>query len=257
MSEHPEDVTVVGMMSTYVEGRLFVPAVDSLLAVGLDHLYVFEGPAGDPLPNEAELPPTRLEHVEGRAGVTVHRNRWRTDGRKRNDMLQRAKQEWPGPVWAVVLDADEILVNGAFLRDRLEWIMASDAHRGASIATPQNPPMARWPLRLIEHDGSMSLITARVFRIDYLRSIDHSSSVVTNVAGVRDGWGNIGEMSAVWIERWLQAVDRGHMVAWPPLPTEPHIAHRSNLRTPGRRGLRMSDQETLEFRKAMEEEGQA
>lgn len=250
-----EDVTVVGFMSTYCEGRLFVPAVDSLLAVGLDHLYVYEGPAGEPLPNEAELPPTRLEHLDGRAGVTVHRNRWRTDGRKRNDMLQRAKQEWPGPAWAVTLDADEILVGGQFLRDRLEWIEASDRHRGASIATPDNPPMARWPLRLIEHDGSMSLITARVYRMDFLRSIDHSTSVVTNVAGVRDGWGNVGEVSRVWTERWLAAVDAGHMVAWPPFSAEPHIVHRSNLRTPARQGLRMSDQETREFKRAMEEEG--
>lgn len=246
------DTVVVGMMSTYREGRLFVGAVDSLLAVGLDHLYVFEGPAGDPHPREDELPATRLDRLDGIENVTVRVNRWRTDGRKRNDMLQTAKADYPGPAWAVVLDADEVLVNGAYLRDRLDWIMANDAHNGASIATPNNPPMARWPLRLVEHDGTMSLITARVFRIDYLRSIDHSTSVVTNVAGVRDGWGNYGEVSRVWVERWLAAIDQGHMIAWPPMPCEPHIAHRSNLRPPLRATLRMSDQEAAEFRRAQE-----
>jgi hypothetical protein len=166
-------------------------------------------------------------------------------------MLQRAKADYPDqPFWCVVVDADELLVNGEYLRDRLQWILDEDDHRGASLASPDNPPMARWPLHLVEHDGSMSLITARVFRGDLLRSIDHSSSVVTNVSGVRDGWGNYAAVSALWVERWLQAVDEGKMIAWPPLPGETYLVHRSNLRHPLRRGLRMSEQEATEFAQA-------
>ena len=253
------------MVSTYREGNLARAAIRSVLEVELDALYVFEGPAGDPLENEDELPATWLpaatDTPDGFVApwpdtrVIVHRGRWRTDARKRNEMLQRAKADYPdGPLWAVVVDADEVLVNSAYLRDRLEWILANDQHRGASIATPDNPPMARWPLRLIEHEGSISLITARVFRADLLRSIDHSSSVVTNVAGVRDGWGNHAEVSKVWIELWLAAIDKGAMIAWPPLPCEPCLVHRSNLRHPGRARLRMSDQETVEFARAQAEE---
>jgi hypothetical protein len=96
----------------------------------------------------------------------------------------------------------------------------------------------------------MSLITARVYRVDLLRSIDHSSSVVTNVAGVQDGWGNYAASSAEFTRRWFEAVDRGAMIAWPPLPTEPHLVHRSNLRHPDRAALRMSEQEAVEFAKA-------
>lgn len=238
------------MVSSYREGRLVRTAIGSLLEVGLDHLYIYEGPAGDPL--EADVPDSDLHGVDGLDFVTVHEGRWRTDGRKRNEMLQAAKADHDGldPLWAVVVDADEVLVNGKYLRDRLEWIGWEDEARGASIALPNNPPMARWPLRLIESEGSMSLITARVFRADLLRSIDHSSSVVTNVAGVRDGWGNFAEVSKIWIERWLEAIDRGAMIAWPPFTTEPHIVHRSNLRHPARRGLRMSVQEQVEFAKA-------
>ena len=40
------------------------------------------------------------------------------------------------------------------------------------------------------------------------------------------------------------------MIAWPPLPCEPHIVHRSNLRHPARKALRMSEQEAVEFAKA-------
>jgi hypothetical protein len=247
-------VIVVGFVSCYREGRLVRAAIDSLLEVEPDRLYVFEGPAGEPLPNEQELPPSELDrYLDHPADVVVHHGRWRTDGRKRNAMLQRAKQDYPhAGVWAVTVDADEVLVNGRYLRDRLEWVMASDELRGASLATPDNPPMARWPLHLVEHEGSMSLITARVYRVDLLRSIDHSSSVVTNVGGVRDGWGNYAASSRLFTERWFEAVDRGAMIAWPPLPCEPHLVHRSNLRHPGRARLRMSVQEQAEFAKAQE-----
>jgi hypothetical protein len=253
-------VIVVGFVSCYAEGRLVRAAIDSVLDVELDRLYVFDGPAGDPLDEELELELELEPHLEAclerwqaRTELVVHRGRWRTDGRKRDAMLQRCKQDFPGgPVWAVTVDADEVLVNGRYLRDRLEWLVANDRRRGASTSTPDNPPMARWPLHLVEHEGSMSLITARVYRVDLLRSIDHSSSVVTNVAGVQDGWGNYAASSAEFTRRWFEAVDRGAMIAWPPLPCEPHLVHRSNLRHPARAALRMSKQEQREFERAQE-----
>jgi hypothetical protein len=239
---------VVGMISAYKEGRLVQQAIRSLLEIEPDRLYVFEGPAGEPL--GAHVPESVYPAGRAVEPVVFHRGRWRSDGRKRNEMLQRAKVDFPGPFWCVVVDADEVLVNGRYLRDRLDWIEAEDAFRRADSNDPDNPPMARWPLHLVEHDGSMSMITARVFRGDLLRSIDISSSVVTNVHGVQDGWGNFEAASALWVERWLQAIDAGKMIAWPPQPCEPHIVHRSNLRHPLRRGLRMSAQETASFREA-------
>lgn len=255
-------LNVVGMLSSYREGGLAGAAIDSLRAVGLDRLYIYEGPAGPPLPNEDELPETWLPegHMEGWLGypAVIHHGRWRTDARKRNEILQRAKADFPeGPLWAVVVDADEVLVNGQYLRDRLQALVWDDEAKGARPGDTSNPPWARWPLHLVEHDGSMSLITARVFRADLLRSIDHSSSVVTNEHGVREGWGNYAARSALWIEGWLRAIDEGKMIAWPPLPTEPYLVHRSNLRHPSRRGLRMSEQEAVEFAKAEQAEKQA
>lgn len=255
---------VVGMCSTYKEGRLFRGALAGLLEVELDHLYVFEGPAGEPL-TDPGIPATQMPPLDSAPfPVTLHEGRWRTDGRKRNEMLQRAKADHqsivragdgdPGPLWAVVLDADEVLVNGRYLRDRLEWIGWNDAAKGASITLPENPPMVRWPLHLVEHSGAIAVITARVFRADLVKSIDHSSSVVTNAGGIREGWGNFDAVSKLWLERWLQATDEGKLIAWPPLPCEPHIVHRSNLRHPARAGLRMSDQEAVEFARAQAEQ---
>lgn len=256
---------VVGMISTYKEGRLVRGAISSLLAVGLDALYVYEGPAGDPDDDlGGDVPDTDLSQlgVIDTIGPKVHlrENRWRTDARKRNEMLQAAKRDFPGETWAVVLDADEVLVNGEYLRDRIEHVTNEDAHLLSEYMAGRRPdldacpPTARVPLHLVEHDGGMHLITARVFRCDLLRSIDHSSSVVTNERGVREGWGNYAARSAVWIEGWLRAIDEGKMIAWPPLPCEPHIVHRSNLRHPLRRRLRMSAQEADEFAKAQREE---
>lgn len=249
------------MVSAYKEGRLVAGAIESLLEVGLDALLVYEGPAGEPLgddvPDSIIYSREYFAAVEPRtSGMRVDRfivehGRWRTDGRKRNAILQRAKTLFPGqPFWCVVVDADEVLVNGRYLRDRLELIEAENEWRGASVADLHNPPVVRLPLHIVEHSGAIAVITARVFRGDLLRSIDISSSVVTNEAGVREGWGNFEARSAVWIENWLGAIDRGKMIAWPPLPCEPHLVHRSNLRHPLRRGVRMSEQETTEFAKA-------
>lgn len=252
------------MVSSYKEGTLIRAAIESILRVELDGLYIFEGPAGPPLNDDVpdtdfhdgEIHKRLVPHTQRTRESRYHfrRNRWRTDGRKRDEMLQAVKRDWPGPTWGVVIDADEVLVNGEFLRDRLQSLVWDDEAKGADRNDPENPPWARCPLHLIEHDGSMSIITARVFRCDLLSSIDISSSVVTNAHGIREGWGNYAARSALWMERWLAAVEQGKMIAWPPLPCEPHIVHRSNLRHPARRALRMSAQETIEFAKAKERE---
>lgn len=241
---------VVGMVSSYKEGPLVQAAIRSLLAVRLDRLYVYEGPAGDPLGDDVpdSVFPPGWPANPWACPVSSRVNRWRTDARKRDEMLQQAKKDAEGePFWCVVVDADEVLVGGEFLRDRLQALAWDDERKGADPSDADNPPWARWPLHLIEADGGMHLITARVFRGDLLRSIDISSSVVTNESGVQEGWGNYAARSAVWIEGWLAAIDKGQMIAWPPLPCEPHIVHRSNLRHPLRAALRMSQQETEEF----------
>lgn len=250
------------MVSAYKEGRLVRGAIESLLRVGLETLYVFEGPAGEPLGDDvpdSDYPylPTHadvLEADEPGAWAVLHHGRWRSDARKRNEMLQRAKSDHPGEeLWGVIIDGDEVLWNAEYLYDRIQAAAWDDEQRGASIHDVDNPPTARLPLRLVERDGTLSLITARVVRLDLLRSIDISSSVVTNVHGIQDGWGNYPELSPLYIEALGVAIDRGQLAAWPPFPCEPCIVHRAHLRHPLRRGLRMSDQETRELARAKAE----
>lgn len=256
-------MNVVGMVSAYKEGRLVRGAVESLLRVGLDALYIFEGPAGEPLGDDVPDSdyPFDTRHGSGDSKmyhgtrVTMHSNRWRTDARKRDAMLQRAKEEHPGETWAVIVDGDEVLWNAEYLRDRIDAVSSENAFYGRSIAAVDNPPIARIPLRLMERDGGLHAITARVFRIDLVRSIDISSSVVTNASGIQEGWGNYPELSHVYLEGMLRAIDNGALVAWPPFPCEPVIVHRSHLRHPLRRGLRMSEQETRELQAAKEAAG--
>src|SRR5579875_3415187 len=128
---------VVGLVSSYREGRLVQGAIRSLERVDLDDLLVYEGPAGE-IPDgieqapASELPPsgrraledlepgTRIRRVRG---GRVHRGQWRSDARKRNAMLAEAKRRnGNGPLWGVWLDGDELLAHGEYLRDRLQAI---------------------------------------------------------------------------------------------------------------------------------------
>ena len=230
---------LVGLMSSYKEGRLTLEAVRSLERVGCDNILIYEGAAGEPLTDD-EIPESIFP-----SGAKVHEGRWRTDARKRDAMLQEAKRRCSsGPVWGVWLDGDEILVNGEYLRDMLQSVTWNDEYDGT------NEPTIHWPMRVIEADGSMSVTVNRLVRVDQIRSVDIANSVVTNLRGIEEAWGNSPEDARIWLELWMRAVDRGLMVAWPPLPCEPVIYHRSNLRHPLRRGLRLHKQEADELRKA-------
>ncbi len=241
---------VVGLVSSYKEGALVRSAIRSLGLISLDRIYVYEGPAGPVLGND--IPESDLLYIAREDEIVIHRGRWRSDARKRNDMLQRAKADFPeSPLWGVVVDGDEVLVNGEYLRDRLQALLWDDEAKGAEAGNKDRPqPWMSWPLQLVESEGSMSIVTARVLRLDLIRSIDVSTSVMTNVHGVQVGLGNHPLPAGVWQEAFLRAIDEGKMIAWPPLPCEPYLVHRSNLRHPARRGLRMSEQEAAELKKA-------
>ncbi len=233
---------LVGLVSTYLEGTLSRAAVESIRRCDLDDLLVWEGAAGEPI--EADVPESEFPE-----GTKVQTGRWRTDGRKRDAMLQEAKQRNPErETWALVVDGDEVLGNGEYVRDLVQMLLWSDELHRAEDAEAE--PWARWPLRIVEADGAIASVGGRLFRLDLVTRVVHSTSVVENVHGVTDGWGNVTEDSQLWIKHFLGAIDHGRMTAWPPLPCEPYLVHRSHLRHPLRRGKRMHAQENAEFRKA-------
>lgn len=252
---------LVGLVSSFREGALVRGAIQTLAEASVDDLIVFEGPAGDvPLGVEeapaSELPPNTTE-----PGLLVRHGRWRSDGKKRNEILKAVKERHlvEGPLWGIWLDGDELLLNGRWLKDRLQSVLWSDeAERSVWEADVQGAewmPTSHWPLRTVEADGSVAITTGRLVRLDLIRSYEISVSAITNVYGIEEGFGNILEDARWWLETWMQATEAGRMIAWPPLPGEPHIVHRANQRHPARRGLRMHHQEAEELRKAGKYDG--
>jgi hypothetical protein len=103
------------------------------------------------------------------------------------------------------------------------------------------------PLWVKEADGSLGVTSGRLVRLDLIRSYQVSVSVVEDVGGEEQGLGNVTTDARLWLELWMQATESGRLVAWPPGPGDSCIVHRSNLRHPARRGLRMHHQEAAEL----------
>ncbi len=232
---------VVGLVSAYREGRLTLGCVRSLAAVGLDDLLVSEGPAGELPPGIMQAPAS-----EWPDGLDVNHGRWRTDGRKRDAMLHEAKRRHAlrsgEPLWGVWLDGDEILAGPELLRDRLQGVVWEDELRGG-------PPTLNLPLWVKEVDGSMAITSGRLVRLDLIGSYEVSVSVVRSIGGEEQGLGNVSSDARLWLELWMQATESGRLLAWPGGAGETMIVHRSNLRHPARRGLRMHRQEAVELAK--------
>lgn len=257
----PKPFRLVGLMSTYREGPLALGAYESLLDAGLDAVIVWEGPAG-PLRCD-DAPPTPESLVN-------HHGTWETDGAKRTAMLEHVKAIYHDrPLWLVLLDGDEILVNGRYLRDLIRsGAVWRDQATGASLAKPDNLPTGGLPLRLIEADGSVSLMRGRVLNANVIRRFIVSNLILETVTGVEMRLGNIREESnplhqlqnVLWTTNrppldWplekREAADAmlhyHHLL--PPLPAEPHVMHRSLLRHPARAALRMWEQEMDEVKR--------
>jgi len=232
-------VKVVGLISSFREGRLTLGAVRSLLAVGLDDLLVSEGPAGDVPEGVWDAPAS-----EWPEGLAVNEGRWRSDGRKRDAMLKEAKRRHAlhegEPLWGIWLDGDELLAHGENLRDRLQAVLWEDEISGRA-------PSLNLPLWTREPDNSMAITGGRLVRLDLLQSYEISVSVVKSIGGAEQGLGNVTTDASLWLELWMQAAESGGMLAWPPGPLEPCIVHRSHLRHPARKGLRLHEQEAAEL----------
>ncbi len=240
---------VVGLVSSYLAGPLLQGAVRSLLPC-CDRIIVFEGPAGDPHPDAAHLPPSEYEpdpRVQWREGV------WRTDAHKRTKLLEAAHglRRQGESLWAVVLDDDEILFGGEYLRDWLRVLDWTEPDPGRVLDDGAEPYYHGRPMRLLELDGSTSWLRGRLIRADRLRRYIVSTSVFETTDGIRyQGGGNVEDRWSEWREPRQAYFDEDRLVVRPPLPTEPYVLHRSFLRHPLRAPLRMHAQEAQELRKA-------
>lgn len=247
---------LLALISSYKEGTLIRGAINSAMG-GTDEVIVFEGPAGPPL--EADCPETDAGFL--RELCTWREGTWRTDAEKRTAMIAETRKHEP-PVWGVMVDGDEILVNGQYLRDELQALMWQEEAEGGD-------PFLGWPMNIVEHDGNVASCRAKVLRLDLIDSYSVSSSVFKTAIGTTHGEGNLqvklSELpQSVAVERLISKIEESsgtqkeelialaqdlsdRLVLAPPLPGEPHLVHRSHLRHPNRRGLRMHEQEAAEI----------
>ncbi len=231
-------------------------AVRSLLAA-CDRVVVFEGPAGPPLEEDVpesdfggrtcdSRPGDRLLEWQWESGrALLHHGSWKTDAKKRTAMIESLRP-FTEPTWGVWIDGDEVLCQPEYLRDWLNFFDWKEEETGVKNMG--------WPIKLIEMDGSVAICQAKVLRVDRLDSYSVSSSVFKNTLGALDARGNyrasITDFPLAEQLRQLGSPDGGYMFAWPPLPCEPFIMHRSKLRHPRRTGLRLHEQEAVEIEKA-------
>ena len=246
-------VSLVALVSAYKEGPLALGAIRSALAAEPDRCLVMEGPAGDEI---EDCPDTDYPARKGR-GYDLRYGTWRADAEKRTAMVETVRA-WnlPPPVWGVWVDGDEILCNGEYLRDILQALQWEDEANGASIDDPDNLPTMGRPIRIVEPSGLIITCRAKVIRLDLIRRYVVSSSVVESVLGGYMGEGNKPDSLSKWFDdRELFAAKDYAFYAHPPLPCEPFLQHRSWLRHPNRRNVRMSEQEMHEFKRETEERG--
>lgn len=252
---------IVGLVSTYREGSLALSAVRSLLTC-CDSVRVMEGPIGHA--HEAGNPTDWRELAKDQR-VIVHAGEFGSDAEKRTALLNKTRR-FPTPTWGVILDGDEALIWGEYLRDQIERMRDADPN-----ATGQS-------LRIMESDGSVAQINARILRLDLVESYVHSSyhlrftngteaarpNFLLRLAGQTDlpphrdlidqlkkikprhvEWSPENEATIRDLERELAT---GYIQRRRPLAGEPHILHRSVLRPASRAPIpRMSavEQETL------------
>ncbi len=231
---------LVGLCSSYAEGPLVQAAVRSLIEA-CDQVVVYEGPAGPPLDG---VPATDFGIWEGASNLRIHHGRWRTDAKKRTAMVKWCQEKYAPPIWGCWVDGDEVLCNGEYLRDwiqQLLWLEETD---------PLDAPRAGFPIPLVEMDGRVNVCRAKVIRIDLIDEYVVSSSGIRFKGGVTMAEGNLPVKLSEWFaDRAGPMTNDDALFIPPPLPCEPFLLHRSSLRHPLRRGLRMSDQEASELKR--------
>lgn len=237
-------MNLIGLISSYKEGSLVQGAIRSV-APWCDHTFVYEGPAGPPIEG---VPLSDFGEFDKRSErVTIHRGRWRTDARKRQEMLERTRR-FEAPTWGVIVDADEVLFGGEYLRDWLQRLNYEEE------INPDKTFLGK-PMRLVELDGGVSWVQARLMRLDRMKQYEISTSVFVNDRGVREGRGNIRDRYSDWALPRTKYFEEDVMLVHPPIPTEPFLLHRSGLRHPVRNGLRMHEQEATEINRVKAAEG--
>lgn len=236
---------IVGLMSTYMEGALALGALHSLMDVGCcDIIGILDGPVEG---TAASGDPTPLEEMMLLEGVyTVSRDGvWKDDAAKRNALLRWAKVRCPKrePLWCLWLDGDEVMLWGQYLDDMIRYANEETGIGG-------------FPLRIVELDGSVAYSHNRIFRGDRVRKFLIGASQAELHTGMVVGLPNTPICGAGGIpvhpDGGWQGMSPERQSEWlarcrPPVAGEPHILHRSALRSRHRKIERQHEAEGRAF----------
>lgn len=233
---------IIGLISCFREGRLAADAVRTALE-GCDHVIVYEGPIeGAP---DAGLP-SELDRFIRSKRVSIVDGSWETDAAKRTAMLRQARllaRNRDG--WAVWVDGDEALINGAMLPAMLERAEYELTGGGGM------------PLRIVELDGSVAMCYGKVISLNAVKRYIVSSYHVELSSGIEVSLPNVPICRAGGYPLGEQPADADELDLWLgrnrlPLQGEPHLLHRSMLRSPERTAPRLHDKEAEWFEQATE-----
>lgn len=242
---------IVGLISSYCEGPLVQGAIRSAYDA-CDTVIVFDGPAGETV----EGPSSDFGNWPS---VVVKEGVWISDADKRTAMVEWAVDRLRGPIWGVWIDGDEILMCGENLRDylqRIEW--GDEEFLDGGIVHPM--PGYKFPIRIVEFDGSVALCHGKVIRLDLVEEYHVSSYGVSFsfAPGVVMSLGNEPIWKPAVIDdqgRVIEHQDPYTPLHRPPLAGEPHLLHRSSLRHPARARTRMHDAEARSFEEMLKAQG--
>lgn len=244
---------VIGLVSCFREGRLAADAIRTALD-GCDHVIVFEGPVAG---SEAAGPESALDSFTRSRKVTIIDGEWEDDAAKRTAMLNRArllvesatpraKRELStGPVWIVWIDGDEALIYGDMLPamlDRAEYEVTG----GGGM-----------PLRIVELDGSVAMCYGKVISLNAVERYIVSSYHVKLTQGIEVSLPNVPICRAGGYPLGEQPNNEHDLDQWlgrhrAPLMGEPHLLHRSMLRSPERTAPRLHEREAQWFENKVE-----
>ena len=225
-------IRLVALVSCFREGRLVRSAIESV-APHVDRVYVFDGPFGT-VPEGGEE--SELDDLPENVTVARQATPVADDAAKRTAHVKWVRQHehkhlrfWP--LWALILDGDEILVNGEQLRIHAERARTQD--RLIS-------------LRIAEWDGTVMRTFHRLLRADLVSRYELGAHRFywSDVEGLQVHPNYVELSPDRGVAELVEASRQVLRLPWRwPLQGEPHILHRPYLRPDGRFDERASDAE--------------
>jgi hypothetical protein len=233
---------IVGCIISYKEGTLIQGAIRSLFPT-CKEVYVWEGACQKGA--EQVKGWTDLGKWKNNRKVVYKEGTWKTDSEKRNDVLAAIQLKWlddkrrkSQAVWIVVIDADEILVWGEYLQDWLSMapddqfcipILRTETGIKQDKLSVTEGMVLQKKETLIDEIGIFAdKAPTRCIRGDMIKQY---------VVGCYQIELNNGIVISIGHERAPRLPQQG----------EPHIHHRSYLRSKDRAGLRLNQGEELEW----------